>query len=262
MHWQCSLLSLNKEFHLLLLLCTKLKRQPFHTLSHLHLLSIHLFWDFLIQLFGLLLHFCSSYLEELFSCANVFLIVQISVSYFSRHFPFFDAFSLFFSFFPLFFLFCLHNSCMPFEKLQSHYLHWSMSIKKLNRQTEQSSKDNIHSRVIFLVLTNMTIYRKPENWPIYLFLRNLQIDYTIRFWMGDWVAGLTTALVSYSLNYGHVKVLYLLTWIDRHSKQQSFKKRLPWKTFFNFLQSACVNRRLPKATQSYVAYFGSFHICQ
>ena len=107
MHWQCSLLSLNKEFHLLLLLCTKLKRQPFHTLSHLHLLSMHLFWEFLIQLFGLLLHFCGSYLEELFSCTNVFLIVQISVSYFGRHFPFFDAFCLFFCFFPLFFLFCL-----------------------------------------------------------------------------------------------------------------------------------------------------------
>ena len=108
----------------------------------------------------------------------------------------------------------------------------------------------------------MTIYRKPENWPIYLFLRNLQVDYNINFWMGDWVAGITTALVSYSLSYGHVKVLYLLTWIDRHSKQQSFEKRLPWKKIINFLQSACVNRRFPKATQSYVAYFGSFHICQ
>ena len=113
----------------------------------------------------------------------------------------------------------------------------------------------------------MTIYRKPENWPIYLFLRNLQIDYNIPFWMGDWVTGLTAVLLNYSLNHGHIKVLYLLTWIDRHSKQQSFKNNYREKKLLIFynLQSACVNRRLPKATQSSkkkVAYFGSFHLCQ
>ena len=37
--WQCSLLSLNKEFHLLLLFCTNLSRQPFHSLFLLHVLS-------------------------------------------------------------------------------------------------------------------------------------------------------------------------------------------------------------------------------
>ena len=119
----------------------------------------------------------------------------------------------------------------------------------------------------FLVLINMTIYRKPENWPIYLFLRNLQIDYNIHFWMGDSVTGLTAVLLNYSLNHGHIKVLYLLTWIDRHSKQQSFKNNYREKKLLIFynLQSACVNRRLPKATQSSkkkVAYFGSFHLCQ
>ena len=71
--WQCSLLSLNKEFHSLLLFCTNLNRRPFHSLFLLHVLSIDLFREFLIQLLSLLLlQSCVSYLtRESFSPAQI-----------------------------------------------------------------------------------------------------------------------------------------------------------------------------------------------
>lgn len=120
---------LNKAFNMLLLLCTELNREPFHSLFCLHLFC--LLYSFFSEVPDTVVGFvccCCIFvilIQRKFLPSTDFLIAHISVGYIGHHFYFFDAFSLIYVFFFSYFLFCNvihpHTSRMPIEKLQPDY---------------------------------------------------------------------------------------------------------------------------------------------
>ena len=136
-HWQCSLSSLNKEFHLLLLFYTELNRQSFHSLFRLHLLSI-LFLEFLSIRFAVaVLLFFSKVLWGSFSLAQVFFWLyrlQLSTSVLTV-----PSMMLSLSFMSCFFFLSFLLCCSPsrtthaIEKQPPHYICYMCPSKSFNR---------------------------------------------------------------------------------------------------------------------------------
>ena len=136
-HWQCSLSSLNKEFHLLLLFHTKLNRQSFHSLFRLHLLSI-LFLEFLSIRFAVaVLLFFSKVLWGSFSPAQIFFwLYRLQLSTSVLIVPSMMLSLSFMScFFFLFFLLCCSPSrtTLAIEKQPPHYICCLCPSKSFNR---------------------------------------------------------------------------------------------------------------------------------
>ena len=136
-HWQCSLSSLNKEFHLLLLFHTKLNRQSFHSLFRLHLLSI-LFLEFLSIRFAVaVLLFFSKVLWGSFSPAQIFFwLYRLQLSTSVLIVPSMMLSLSFMScFFFLFFLLCCSPSrtTLAIEKQPPHYICYLCPSKSFNR---------------------------------------------------------------------------------------------------------------------------------
>ena len=136
-HWQCSLSSLNEEFHLLLLFHTKLNRQSFHSLFRLHLLSI-LFLEFLSIRFAVaVLLFFSKVLWGSFSPAQIFFwLYRLQLSTSVLIVPSMMLSLSFMScFFFLFFLLCCSPSrtTLAIEKQPPHYTCYLCPSKSFNR---------------------------------------------------------------------------------------------------------------------------------